>query len=82
MLVKDYPTHFVPSLPRKKKIRSFDDQHLENRMRLLQFFIDTIIDHIELRSSPYLLHFLKVDQREQFNKLKTDQEKLAFRISV
>lgn len=74
-LVKQYPCYYVPPMPSKDRKRSFDDFYLQNRIEFLQYFIDCICEHKELRSSDIFLKFLQINSSKDWNNAKKRAEK-------
>lgn len=90
MLVREYPTTFVRSGMLMAKIppmadktqRSFDKEYLVQRAETMQQFLDSVVESETLRSSIFLLCFLKCNDDSQWNKIKEELEKTPKKISV
>lgn len=59
---------------KKSGVSSSDMDGIHKRMHQLQFFIDGIIAHPELRSSQHFLVFLKMSNLDQFTKTRDSLE--------
>lgn len=82
ILMREYPTYYIPPCARKGSGRQFDKFHIEKRMGVLQLFLDSVLSHRELRSSPYVLAFLNMQNDKQWQKAKSEFDKKITRISV
>lgn len=71
-LVRNYPGFYVPPLSEKGVKRSFDVHYINERMKILQIFLDQITELPEIKASIYLLTFLKCKSRGQFSKMKKE----------
>lgn len=80
--MREYPTYYIPPCARKGSGRQFDKYHIEKRMSVLQLFLDSVLSHRELRSSPYVLAFLNMQNDKQWQKAKSEFDKKITRISV
>lgn len=59
MLERDYPGYYIPPMAEKNNKRSFDSEHVKERMGDMLKFLESIAANKELRSSSFVLHFLK-----------------------
>ena len=62
--------------------RNFDEDFIQERMEILQKFLNAVADHPELRASIYFLTFLKCKETAQFDKVKKELNKFRYPISV
>lgn len=69
-------------MPSKDRKRSFDDFYIQNRMEFLQYFIDSVCEHKELRSSEIFLNFLQINSSKEWNNTKKKAEKQGGLIMV
>lgn len=69
-----YPTHIVPPLPRKKKIKSLDNVHLNKRRKSLFAFLDFLLRCPVLSNTGYLCDFLSIADEPTFNAKKREAE--------
>ena len=68
-LRKLFPRHLIPPLPGKKMgARRFDQDFIEKRMKFLQKFINDVISIETFKASEALVAFLKMTDREQFDR--------------
>ena len=68
-LRKIFPRYVVPPLPSKKMgARRFDQDFIEKRMKFLQKFIDEVVEVETFKASEALIAFLKMTDREQFDR--------------
>ena len=68
-LRKLFPRHVIPPIPGKKMgARRFDQDFIEKRMKFLQKFIDDVISIETFKASECLLAFLRMADREQFDR--------------
>ena len=74
ILVREYPGHYVPPMAEKTG-RSFKEDRVSERMGDLQRFMESIAANRELKSSMYVLNFLKCIDTKQFSKIKKDFDK-------
>jgi len=74
ILVREYPSYNIPPMCKKSGVSSSDMEGIHKRMHQLQFFIDGIIAHPELRSSQHFLVFLKMSNLDQFTKTRDSLE--------
>lgn len=81
ILLREYPACYIPPMPSKDGKRNFDDGYLNRRMAYLQFFIDGICAHRELRSSEYFLQFLKIASADQWKSIKNTLDKKLTNVS-
>ena len=79
ILVNNYPECYIPPLPKKGVKRQFDKPYLKKRMIYLQFFIEAISNHHQLRSSPQFLDFLRINGLEDWNNSKSTYKQLKKR---
>ena len=69
ILNKLYPRMYIPPIPGKKTgTRRFEQDFIEKRMKLLQKFMDEIIENEELKSCEALVAFLSYSDRAQFER--------------
>ena len=69
ILHKFFPRHVIPPLPGKKMgARRLDQDFIEKRMKFLQKFIDEVINVETFKASEALISFLKMSDRDQFDK--------------
>ena len=86
-LARDYPTLFVglcdeiPPMADKTQ-RSLEMDYLYQRARILQQFMDSVLESEELRSSLHLLCFLKCTDDGQWEKIKEEFDKSLKKIAV
>jgi hypothetical protein len=71
ILIRDYPSYNIPPMCKKSGVSPTDMEGIHKRMHQLQFFLDTLLTHHELRSSIHLLSFLKISNMDQFAKVRT-----------
>lgn len=81
ILVREYPSYNIPPMCKKSGVSSSDMEGITKRMHQLQFFIDGIIAHPELRSSQHFLIFLKITNLDQFSKMRDSLEAKLTNIS-
>ena len=68
-LRKLFPRHYIPPIPGKKMgARRFDKDFIEKRMKFLQKFMDEIISVETFKASEAVVVFLKMTDREQFDR--------------
>ena len=68
-LKKFFPRYLVPPLPGKKMgARRLDQDFIEKRMKFLQRFIDEVINIETFKACEALICFLKMTDREQFDR--------------
>lgn len=82
ILSREFPGYYIPPMARKGAKRSFDKDHITERMGDLNRFLEGIVQNEDLRTSVYTLSFLKCKDNKQFNKLKKNLNRLNSRISV
>lgn len=71
----------IPPMADKTQ-RSFDKEYLVQRAETMQQFLDSVVESETLRSSIFLLCFLKCNDDSQWNKIKEELEKTPKKISV
>ena len=81
-LVNEYPSYCVPPMAKTAATRQFDKKAVYKRMAVMQLFLDAVANHRELRSSQHFLSFLKLREGKPWNKLKSDLDKKAKRVTV
>ena len=82
ILIKEYPGHYVAPIAEKSINKNFEEDFITQRMSTLQKFMDYIVQDVDLRSSIYVLSFLKHKDSKQFQKVKSELEKSGQNISV
>lgn len=82
ILLRDYPGYFIPPMAEKNLGKNFDNEFIQERMEILQKFLNALAEHGELKASIYFLTFLKCEQTDQFEKVKKELNKFKYPISV
>lgn len=82
ILVRDYPTVFVPPMASKSGQGSLEMEYLKKRALVLQRFIDCVGESEILRSSPHVLNFLKITDNNCWAKAREQMQKKVKKISV
>ena len=78
-LKKFFPRYVIPPLPNKKMgARRFDQDFIEKRMKFLQKFIDEVINVETFKASEALVCFLKMNDREQFDRKMKEMNSIIF----
>ena len=68
-LKKLFPRHLIPPIPGKKiGARRFDRDFIDKRMKFLQKFINEVINIETFKACEALVSFLKMSDREQFDR--------------
>jgi hypothetical protein len=70
-LIKLYPGYIIPSIPKKKVGKGFENAFLQKRMTALQSFLNELMIHPLLKSSELVLAFLTVSNKEWEAKTKS-----------
>jgi len=60
----------IPPIPKKTKMRSFDEKHLEDRMLAFEKFINKLLMIPEICSDQILEEFLSVTNAQELNLVK------------
>lgn len=58
-LLKVYPTQIIPPIPNKKASKR-TQRHVEKRMRILEYFLNDIVNIPELLNNRYVEGFLRL----------------------
>ena len=82
ILEREYPGYYIPPMARKGTKRSFKEIHISRRMEDLNSFIEEVMKSEELRSSVFVLVFLKIKSSKQFNRMKSSLESNKTAINV
>lgn len=72
VLLQEYSLACIPPIAQKTMSRQFEPAFVNKRMAFLQNFLNFIINHPELKSSPALFAFLKIKDANHFNTRKKD----------
>ena len=72
VLLQEYSLACIPPIAQKTMARQFEPAFVNKRMAFLQNFMNFIINHPELKSSPALYAFLKIKDASHFNTRKKD----------
>jgi len=67
---------------RKGTKRSFDKDHITERMGDLNRFLEAICQNENLKCSIYTLSFLKCKDSKEFSKIRKNLDRITSRISV
>lgn len=81
ILVRDFPHFYIPPMADKSR-GNFELDFLNQRSKLLQQFMENLMESPELRASLHVLCFLKSSDEEQWVKIKAELEKVNKKISV
>ena len=76
ILVQEFPFSYIPPMAKKNMNKNFESAWLNRRMAFMQCFMNSLTEQPELRSSPHLQAFLKVQDPKHFNTIKDDQSKI------
>jgi len=67
LISKQFPSFYIPPLPNKKLgNRNFDQDFIEKRMKLLNLFINNLVQNETFKASDYLMAFLSYEDRAKF----------------
>ncbi len=78
-LKKFFPRHLIPPLPGKKiGARRFDQDFIEKRMKFLQKFLNEVMNVETFKASEALVSFLKMTDREQFDRKIKEMNSLIY----
>jgi len=67
LISKQFPSFYIPPLPNKKLgNRNFDQDFIEKRMKLLNLFINNLVQNETFKASDYLVAFLSYEDRAKF----------------
>ena len=72
--MKMYPGHFVPPIPRKKKVRSLDKIYLNKRKKVLETFLDYLLKIPFLSNCVYVSDFLSISEESIFKQKKKEAD--------
>ena len=68
LIVKHFPSFFVPPLPNKKiGNKRFNQHFIDKRMKLLNLFINQLVQNESFKSSEILVSFLTCEDKSQFD---------------
>ena len=68
LVVKHFPSFFVPPLPNKKiGNKRFNQHFIDKRMKLLNLFINQLVQNESFKSSEILVSFLTCEDKSQFD---------------
>ena len=72
LLLKYFPFHKIDPLPKRKNAsKKFNEDFIQKRILLLNYFINTIIKNEVFKASDILVSFLSLDDKDKFcNKFK------------
>jgi len=67
LISKQFPSFYIPPLPNKKLgNRNFDQDFIEKRMKLLNLFINNLVQNETFKASDLLMAFLSYEDRAKF----------------
>ena len=75
-----YPNQITPPIPEKKASKK-TKRHLEKRMRILEFFLNDIVNIPEFLNNKYVQGFLSISDGPRFQTIKTDVKEYLFRLT-
>ena len=65
-LIKHFPFHNIAPLPNKKNVsNSFDNDKINKRINLLNYFMSNIISNVTFKASEILISFLSIEDRQK-----------------
>lgn len=73
-LQKQFPTHYLPNVSKKKAYRSFDDLYLTKRRKVLEKFLEYISKDKLLRSSAIVEDFLVIGDAHIYKQKQKEAE--------
>lgn len=66
-----YPSQIVPPIPQKKAAKK-TKRHVEKRMKILQYFLNDLLNIPQFLNNKYVQGFLSISDGPKFNSLKND----------
>lgn len=81
-LIQHYPSYYVPPMAKKQSSGTFKEEFIVERMRELEEFLNSVLDHQELRASECVLIFLKIRDKDEFAHLKGKLDKTVTKVQV
>ena len=69
-----YPSQIVPPIPEKKAAKR-TKRHVDKRMKILEYFLNDLINIPEFLNNKYVQGFLSISDAPKFNSLKSDGDK-------
>jgi hypothetical protein len=70
-LLKAYPSQIIPPIPQKKAAKR-TKRHVEKRMKILEYFLNDLLNIPEFLNNKYVQAFLNVSDGPKFNSIKSD----------
>ncbi|EAR88289.2 PX domain protein, partial (macronuclear) [Tetrahymena thermophila SB210] len=67
-----FPGYFIPPLPRRTMARKFEPEYLDKRMKILEQFMEAVLESELLRNSQYLEDFLFIQDEAKYRKVATN----------
>ncbi|EAR94675.1 PX-SNX-like domain protein (macronuclear) [Tetrahymena thermophila SB210] len=74
VLRKHHPGSFIPPIPKKTAIKEMNDEHLYQRMRSFEQFLNQILICPTLSVSPYLSDFLSIIDQKAFEAKRKEHD--------
>lgn len=66
-----YPSQIVPPIPEKKAAKR-TKRHVEKRMKILEYFLNDLLNIPQFLNNKYVQAFLSVSDGPKFNSIKSD----------
>ncbi|KAL4476541.1 hypothetical protein ABPG74_010274 [Tetrahymena malaccensis] len=67
-----FPGYFIPPLPRRTMARKFEPEYLDKRMKILEQFMEAVLESELLRNSQYLEDFLFIQDEAKYRKVASN----------
>ncbi|KAL4463526.1 hypothetical protein ABPG72_014929 [Tetrahymena utriculariae] len=67
-----FPGYFIPPLPRRTMARKFEPEYLDKRMKILEQFMEAVLESELLRNSSYLEDFLFIQDEAKYRKVASN----------
>ncbi|KAL4511938.1 hypothetical protein ABPG72_012783 [Tetrahymena utriculariae] len=74
VLRKHHPGNFIPPIPKKTAIKEMSDEHLYQRMRSFEQFLNQILICPTLSVSPYVSDFLSIVDQKAFEAKRKEHD--------